>query len=189
MPILQYLHELNPPIIHRDIKPQNIIQRDDGHIFLVDFGAVQSVYRHTVAFGSTVVGTYGYMAPEQFQGQACPATDLYGLGATLLNLLTHSSPSELPKKRLKCDFRPYVTVSPVFADWLDRLLEPLAEDRFDSARGAIAALSSHALARASHISPALKPKVHPSESDEITFEYHLSGFIENLEVKTLKLKP
>ncbi|MEM8807348.1 MAG: serine/threonine-protein kinase, partial [Cyanobacteria bacterium P01_G01_bin.38] len=116
--VLQYLHGLNPPIIHRDIKPQNIIRHEDGRIFLVDFGAVQMVYRNTMAFGSTVVGTYGYMAPEQFRGQAYPATDLYGLGATLLNLLTHQNPGDLPQHRLHYDFRAYVTVSDEFADWL-----------------------------------------------------------------------
>ena len=140
--VLQYLHGLNPPIIHRDIKPQNIIRRSDGQICLVDFGAVQTVYRETVAFGSTVVGTYGYMPPEQFRGQAYPTTDLYGLGATLLHLLTHRDPAELPQRRLKYDFRSHTNVSEEFARWLDGLLEPLAEDRFDSAETAQAALTN-----------------------------------------------
>ncbi|MEM8809872.1 MAG: serine/threonine-protein kinase [Cyanobacteria bacterium P01_G01_bin.38] len=140
--VLQYLHGLNPPIIHRDIKPQNIIRGPDGRIFLVDFGSVQTVYRDTMAFGSTVVGTYGYMAPEQFRGQAYPATDLYGLGATLLNLLTHQNPGDLPQHRLHYDFRSYVTISDEFADWLDELLEPLVEDRFGSASRARSALSN-----------------------------------------------
>ena len=104
--VLQYIHQLNPPIIHRDVKPQNLIRRQDGRILLVDFGAVQMVYRASTTMGSTVVGTYGYMAPEQFRGQAYPTTDLYGLGATLLNLLTHQNPGDLPQKRLKIDFRP-----------------------------------------------------------------------------------
>jgi len=86
--ILIYLQQLTPPVIHRDIKPQNIIRREDGKVFLVDFGAVQDVYHNTVTGGSTVVGTYGYMAPEQFRGQAVLATDLYALGATLIFLLT-----------------------------------------------------------------------------------------------------
>ena len=140
--VLQYLHGLNPPIIHRDIKPQNSIQGRDGQIYLVDFGAVQTAYREATAFGSTVVGTYGYMAPEQFRGQAYPTTDLYGLGTTLLHLLTHQNPGDLPQHRLQIDFRPYVTVSEEFADWLDGLLEPLIEDRFESALVAIAALDN-----------------------------------------------
>ena len=102
--ILVYLHDLKPPVIHRDIKPQNIIRQSDGKIYLVDFGAVTDIYRQTVG-SSTVVGTYGYMSPEQFRGRAVPSTDLYGLGGTLLYLLTHSSPAEFPQKKLKIDFR------------------------------------------------------------------------------------
>lgn len=142
--VLVYLHGLNPPVIHRDIKPQNIIRRRDGHIYLVDFGAVQTVYRDSLRQGSTVVGTYGYMAPEQFRGQAVPATDLYSLGATLLFLLTHQSPTDLPQARLRIDFRPYVTVSKSFADWLEQVIDPLVEDRFPSAQAALTALTEPA---------------------------------------------
>lgn len=138
--ILKYLHGLTPPIIHRDIKPQNIIRSENGQIYLVDFGAVQNVYRNTMV-GSTVVGTYGYMAPEHFQGKAVPATDLYSLGATLLFLLTHCSPADLPQKRLKIDFRKAVQLQPEFATWLDHLIEPAVEDRLNSAEEALAELT------------------------------------------------
>jgi ankyrin repeat protein len=138
--ILVYLHSLKPPVVHRDIKPQNLIWGKDGKIFLVDFGAVQDTYRTTLAKGSTIVGTYGYMAPEQFRGQAVPATDLYGLGATVLFLLTHRSPSDLPQERLKISFRSRIQVSEGFADWLEKMLEPDVEDRFPSAKEALAAL-------------------------------------------------
>lgn len=55
----------------------------------MDFGGVQAAAA-TEAFslGSTVIGTYGYMAPEQFRGSAQPASDLYALGGTLLYLLS-----------------------------------------------------------------------------------------------------
>lgn len=138
--VLDYLHRLQPPVVHRDIKPQNIIRREDGHIYLVDFGAVQTIYRDTMSYGTTVVGTYGYMAPEQFRGQAVPATDLYGLGATLLFLLTHQSPADLPQQGLAIDFRPHVAVPSPLADWLERLLAPLVADRFASAQSALQAL-------------------------------------------------
>lgn len=141
--ILGYLHQLNPPVVHRDIKPQNIIRDSSGKVFLVDFGAVQDTYCHTLSRGGTMVGTYGYMPPEQFRGQAKPATDLYGLGATLLFLLSHQSPADFPEKNLKIDFRPYVTIYPELADWLEGLLEPLIEDRFKSASEALAVLQSH----------------------------------------------
>ncbi len=138
--ILSYLHGLTPPVIHRDIKPQNIIRRDDGRLFLVDFGAVQHTYRQTFARGSTVVGTYGYMAPEQFLGQAVPATDLYGLGATLLFVLARTSPADMPQHRLKIDFRSRLDISADLADWLEMMLEPMVEDRFATAKEAIAVL-------------------------------------------------
>jgi serine/threonine protein kinase len=140
--ILVYLHQISPPVIHRDIKPPNIIRQSDGNILLIDFGAVQDTYRHTMTSGSTIVGTYGYMAPEQFRGQAEPATDLYGLGATLLFVLTHKTPADFPENRLKIDFRSSVNISPGLADWLERLLEPLVEDRFTSAQEALAVLQS-----------------------------------------------
>ena len=138
--ILIYLQKLTPPVFHRDIKPQNLIGGKDGKVYLVDFGSVQNTYRSTFSYGSTVVGTFGYMAPEQFQGQALPATDLYGLGATLLFLLTHRSPADLPTDRLKISFRKRVHISDQFADWLEKMLEPDAEDRFVSAASALAAL-------------------------------------------------
>ena len=140
--ILEYLHGLTPPIIHRDIKPHNIIYGDNNIIFLVDFGAVQTVYHNTVAFSTNVVGTYGYMAPEQFCGQAHPTTDLYGLGTTLINLLSHQEPGDLPQKRLKLDFRSAVNISDEFTIWLEGLIEPLVEDRFPSASTALTALSN-----------------------------------------------
>jgi hypothetical protein len=138
--ILTYLHSFDPPVVHRDIKPQNLIRSADGRIRLVDFGAVQNTYYNTFMRGSTVVGTFGYMAPEQFRGQAVSATDLYGLAATLLFLLTWRSPSELPQHRLKISFRSRIQVSDFFADWLEKMLEPDAEDRFASAKAALATL-------------------------------------------------
>lgn len=138
--ILAYLQSLLPATIHRDIKPQNIILQKNGRVFLVDFGAVQNTYHHTVTGGSTVVGTYGYMAPEQFRGKAVLSTDLYGLGTTLLFLLTQKFPSDLPTQKQKVKFRDIVSISPEFADWLEKMIEPAIEDRFHSAKDALSAL-------------------------------------------------
>lgn len=138
--ILAYLQSLLPATIHRDIKPQNIILQKNGRVFLVDFGAVQNTYHHTVTGGSTVVGTYGYMAPEQFRGKAVLSTDLYGLGTTLLFLLTQKFPSDLPRHKLKVKFRDRVSISKEFADWLEKIVEPAIEDRFYSAKDALSAL-------------------------------------------------
>jgi hypothetical protein len=73
------------------------------------------------------------MAPEQFRGQAVLGTDLYGLGTTLLYLKSGQDPADLPVKQMKIDFRRRVKVSDLFANWLDRLLEPIPEDRCQNA--------------------------------------------------------
>ena len=143
--ILVYLHSQTPPVIHRDIKPENIVfkspinshKQKDWAVCLVDFGAVQNTYNNTLMRGSTVVGTYGYMAPEQFLGQAVPATDLYGLGGTLLYLLTHRSPAELPTNILEKNFRSQIQISSAFADWLKKTIAPDLENRFESAKEAL----------------------------------------------------
>ncbi|PSB59095.1 protein kinase domain-containing protein [Chamaesiphon polymorphus] len=140
--ILIYLHRHHPPIVHRDLKPSNILRTDEGKIFLVDFGAIQQTYHDTFMRGSTVVGTYGYMAPEQFRGQAVPATDLYGLGATILHLLTHRSPAEIPQDGLRLNFRDRLQVSSSFADWLERMLEPDVGSRFSSSTKALEVLKT-----------------------------------------------
>jgi eukaryotic-like serine/threonine-protein kinase len=147
--ILIYLQTFTPPIIHRDLKPQNLIWSESGDISLVDFGAVRDTYHLTVTGGSTIVGTYGYMAPEQFRGQAVLATDLYGLGTTLLYLILGQDPADLPVKQMKIDFRNSFAeelrqrgrLLPNFSNWLDGLLEPIPEDRYRNAARALAALN------------------------------------------------
>ncbi len=139
--ILMYLHEMNPGVLHRDIKPSNLIWGEDNRIHLVDFGAVQDkAAKEGVTF--TVVGTYGYAPMEQFGGRAVPASDLYALGATLIHLLTGIPPAELPQQDLRLQFAERVNLSPSFALWLQKLIEPAPEQRFISARQALDVLKS-----------------------------------------------
>ncbi|MDJ0582089.1 serine/threonine-protein kinase [Crocosphaera sp.] len=132
--ILIYLHELNPPIIHRDIKPSNLILGKDGHVYLVDFGAVQDKTRQEgVTF--TIVGSNGYAPPEQLWGQAIAASDLYALGATLIQLLTGKNPSSLLHNN-RLQFSHEVELSPNLIAWLDQLINPVPEKRIQSSRQA-----------------------------------------------------
>lgn len=139
--ILIYLHELSPPVLHRDIKPSNIIRAEDGQVYLVDFGAVQEKAKaEKVTF--TVVGTGGYAPPEQLWGRAVSASDLYALGATLIHLLTGTSPANLPQQRMRLQFQDKVTLTPSFAHWIEKLTDPAPERRFSQARQALMALQA-----------------------------------------------
>jgi len=139
--ILTVLHELNPVVLHRDIKPSNLIWGEDDSIYLVDFGAVQDkAAKEGVSF--TVVGTYGYAPMEQFGGRAVAASDLYALGASLIHLLTGTSPSDLPQRNLRIQFTDRVNLSPSFVSWLQKMTEPAPEQRFATAHQALIALKS-----------------------------------------------
>lgn len=144
--VCEYLSSLRPPCIHRDIKPGNVLYDvQTKKVSLVDFGAVAAAAMSATAgstaggLGSTVVGTFGYMAPEQFQGGASTSTDLYGVGATLLYVLTSKSPDEWTKTRLRIDLKG-VAMGPALARVIPALLEPFPEDRVRSAAEALALL-------------------------------------------------
>jgi len=88
--ILGYLHEQVPPVIHRDIKPQNIICRPDGSIGLTDFGIART-YKEGSSSDTQYMGTLLYAPPEQYgYAQSSPQTDIYALGIVLVFLATGS---------------------------------------------------------------------------------------------------
>ncbi len=90
--ILVYLHELDPPIIHRDLTPDNLLARDDGKVALIDFGVSNEFISQATG---TLVGKQAYIAPEQFRGKAEPKSDIYSFGATLHFLLIGEDPEPL----------------------------------------------------------------------------------------------
>jgi len=141
--IINYLHELNPPILHRDIKPSNLIWGEDNRIHLIDFGSVQ-IQPPTAGATFTVVGSYGYTPLEQFGGQSVPASDLYALGASLIHLLTGVLPAELPQKNFRIVFRDRLNadIPPKLIRWLEKLTEPSLENRFTSAKEALRVLKT-----------------------------------------------
>ena len=102
LPILQYLHSQN--ILHRDIKPDNLMRRQNlnellspngeterksqGSLVLIDFGGSKDIMGTMLSSPSTTIYTPGYASPEQLMGRAIKASDLYSLGATCVRLLT-----------------------------------------------------------------------------------------------------
>ncbi len=90
---LDYLHNLQPPIIFRDMKPSNVMVTNTGLVKLIDFGIARTYKvgkkRDTVAMGSE-----NYAAPEQWgKGQTDARSDVYGLGATMYHLLANMAPT------------------------------------------------------------------------------------------------
>ncbi|MEZ4241227.1 MAG: thioredoxin domain-containing protein [Myxococcota bacterium] len=122
--VLGYLHRLSPPVVHRDLKPANVIRRTDGRLVLVDFGAVRDSLRDLDLGGSTVAGTFGYMAPEQLVGDASPMSDLYGLGALLVHLLTRTEPQQMLAVGGGLRWQHRAQVPPGLQQLLDDLLQP-----------------------------------------------------------------
>ncbi|MGB5596115.1 MAG: serine/threonine-protein kinase [Crocosphaera sp.] len=143
--VLQFIHDHN--CIHRDIKPSNIMRDKNGRLYLLDFGAVKQVTANAANPHKSSTGIYsmGFAPPEQMQGSTVyPATDLYALGTTCLNLLTGKAPEELYDSYNNCwNWKPHVTnISDGLANVLDRLLLPSPSDRYQSAAEVLQALHS-----------------------------------------------
>ncbi|MFZ4621453.1 MAG: protein kinase domain-containing protein, partial [Bacteroidota bacterium] len=138
-------------IIHRDIKPGNILVSEQNILKVTDFGLAYVAMSPTVTMEGMVLGTPAYMAPEQVRGDDIDArTDLFALGVTLVEILTGerifegTTYSECMKKVLafKADDvkRFEAKSSPEFTEFLKKLLNPKKDERFSSAREALHAL-------------------------------------------------
>jgi hypothetical protein len=128
--VLVYLHRLR--VLHRDIKPDNLIVRPGGELIVVDFGSARQL-SGSRTYGSTLVGTFGYMPAEQLGGTVDATSDLYALGATLLHAATGKPPSEL----LTSDMALRVPRDTPLRELIARLVQPRREKRIQSAAAAL----------------------------------------------------
>lgn len=94
--VLSYLHSRQPPVIFRDLKPDNIMRTPDGQLFLIDFGIARH-FKLGQAKDTTALGSPGYAAPEQYgKAQTTASADIYSLGAMLHFLLSGDDPALNP---------------------------------------------------------------------------------------------
>jgi hypothetical protein len=137
--ILVYLQERSPVVLHRDIKPANLMYRTDGSVCLVDFGSSR-LLEGAATHRSTLVGTFGYMPPEQLGGSVDCSSDVYSLAATVLHGLTGRAPEDL----IGADLSPRLPegLSRRWRPWLARALAPRPAARFKDAAAALGALET-----------------------------------------------
>ncbi|MBE9012921.1 protein kinase [Pseudanabaenaceae cyanobacterium LEGE 13415] len=148
LPTLSDIHRQG--IVHRDIKPDNIIlRRSDGKPVLIDFGAVKETMGTVMnskqnQTHSIVIGTPGFMPSEQMAGRPVFSSDLYSLGLTAIYLLTGRQPQQLDSDPMtgKVLWQQYVpNLSPDFAAAIERSIQPYANQRFAAAQDMAMALS------------------------------------------------
>ncbi len=149
--VLVYLQQQVPPIIHRDLKPENILVDQNRQVYLVDFGLAR-IEGDDLAASSVVKGTLGFMAPEQmFNRPLTPASDLYGLGATLICLLSRTPSTaigQLVDESGCFKIKPLVPhLDLPFRRWLEKMTAPRLQDRYANAAEALDALKQLAVKR------------------------------------------
>ncbi len=135
--VLDYLHNRQPPIVYRDLKPANImVDGNSGRAMLIDFGIARWINKEEK--GVTAVGTMGYAPPELFSGNVEPRSDIYSLGSTMFHLLTGADPQSNPL--LIFDFQKHPRprqINSQLSDQMEKILmravEYSADKRFDSA--------------------------------------------------------
>ncbi|OKH51632.1 hypothetical protein NIES2101_17855 [Calothrix sp. HK-06] len=138
LPVLQFIHEQG--VVHRDIKPTNIMWRPSKPPVLIDFGISKELSCTVMAIGTTI-GTVGYTPLEQMTyGESYPASDIYALGATCIHLLTNIFPGLLYNPQNKCWIwrsvmaSKGIVISKHLEKILDKMLQEDIQQRYQSAK-------------------------------------------------------
>lgn len=131
--ILQSMHELNPPIVCRDVNPSNIMIHNGLDVKILDFGIAIRYYADGRK-DDQIFGTLGYAAPEQYMGHSRPETDIYGLGMTLYYMLTKDNPKipEIPEFACKSIKRLNPNADPRLVRIVEKCIEPDYKNRYRS---------------------------------------------------------
>ncbi len=125
--ILTYLHGQNPPIIHRDFTPDNLLLQNDGSIKLIDFSIAETSSKRT---RSETAGKHSYTSPEQFRGEASTQSDIYALGATMYYILIGKDPVPISMSN-PCNMDS--TISSKLGATIAKATTLQLEDRYESA--------------------------------------------------------
>ena len=149
--LLAYIHSHR--LIHRDIKPQNIIIcQTDRRFVLVDFGAVKdfsylSNETKDSTIGSQSIGTPGFAPPEQLADRTVYASDIYALGMTCLYLLTGKEPMQFPTDPYTCELEwaDAVDISESFREIISKMVQISLADRYQSAMQVLIALDNRSV--------------------------------------------
>ncbi|WP_433713700.1 protein kinase domain-containing protein [Nocardia sp. CA-084685] len=155
-------------LIHRDVKPSNILVGTGGHAYLIDFGIAQSLGQTAVTATGMAIGSWAYMAPERFNGTVDARSDVYSLACVLYECLTgrrpygDTDPARQMHGHLMTDPPRVSTVNPAVPQELDAVIaRGMAKDqtqRYPTAREfAAAAYAATAFARLPHAAPQSSP--------------------------------
>jgi serine/threonine protein kinase len=176
---LSYLHTQEPPVVHRDVRPANIIVLAGANrTILVNFGiAKQHIAGRTTA--AIRRGTPGYAAPEQYTSGTSAKTDIYGLGATLYTLLTGIIPPDAISRVLRGQdvdpLKPAHLLIPELpgdiGEAIGRAMTPNAAERFTTIDEFWRILAGHVVQQPMqirHVLPATAPPLHSRQGNSYT---------------------